>query len=348
MAENTFDRFSVFFTGGTVFLDGAAFPLGQLTTDVLNLDGEILTEIDRRIDDFMSAVWTLLQEKTDSAARSAQERLNAVWDLLFDLPVYRSLRLDTQTARSLFPDLLSDRAKWSEVLDVDSEGHRMFEEFLSGLEYLAESLRNFRGQLDVMLELYFEPLSRRNAEAYAEAYATYFTDMAAAGELFFPEQEFTQSFPAQLCFVPMAHPAEAGKVLLAEKAEFRYLSHFLYTDFYRGLMAGNAPRRCHNCGRYFLLTAGYNTCYCNNVAPGETERTCRKVGAHRKANHPTGLSPAGVEYRKVYNRLKARKQRGKISRDEWNTTLSQVQEVLDLAERGKLTNEEMRKLFATF
>jgi hypothetical protein len=60
-------------------------------------------------------------------------------------------------------------------------------------------------------------------------------------------------------------------------------------------MAGNAPRRCHNCGRYFLLTDGYNTCYCNNIAPGEAERTCRKVGAHRKANHPTGLSPAGVD-----------------------------------------------------
>ena len=113
-------------------------------------------------------------------------------------------------------------------------------------------------------------------------------------------------------------------------------------------MAGNAPRRCHNCGRYFLLTAGYNTCYCNNVAPGETEHTCRKVGAHRKANHPTGLSPAGVEYRKVYNRLKARKQRGKISRDEWNAAMSQVQEVLDLAEQGKLSNEEMRKRFAAF
>ena len=348
MAENTFDRFSVFFTGDTVFLDGAAFPLGQLTTDVLNLDSEVLTETDQRVDDFISVMWTLLQEKTDSAARSAQERLNAVWDLVFDLPVYRSLRLDTETAWSLFPDLLSDRTKWSEVLEVDSEGHQMFEDFLSGLEYFAESLRNFRGQLDGMLELYFEPLSRHSAEAYAEAYAALFTDMAAAGELFFPEQEFTQSFPAQLCFVPMAHPAEAEKVLLVEKAEFRYLSHFLYTDFYRGLMAGNAPRRCHNCGRYFLLTAGYNTCYCNNVAPGETEHTCRKVGAHRKANHPTGLSPAGVEYRKVYNRLKARKQRGKISRDEWNAAMSQVQEVLDLAEQGKLSNEEMRKRFAAF
>ena len=55
MAENTFDRFSVFFTKDTVFLDGAAFPLGQLTTDVLNLDGEILTEIDQRVNGFMSA-----------------------------------------------------------------------------------------------------------------------------------------------------------------------------------------------------------------------------------------------------------------------------------------------------
>ena len=96
MAEDTFDRFSVFFTRDTVFLDGAAFPLGQLTTDILNLDGEILTEIDQRVNGFMSAVWTLLQEKTDSAARSMQERINAVWDLIFDLTVYRNLRLDSE------------------------------------------------------------------------------------------------------------------------------------------------------------------------------------------------------------------------------------------------------------
>ena len=217
MAENTFDRFSVFFTGDTVFLDRTVFPLGQLTTDILNLDSEVLMEIDQRVNDFMSTVWMLLQEKTDSAACSAQERLNAVWDLVFELPVYRSLRLDVETAQNLFPILLSDRAKWAETLDVDSEGHRMFENFLSGLEYFAESLRNFRGQLEGMLELYFELLTRRSSEAYAEAYAIYFTDMVAAGELFFPEQEFEQSFSAQLCFVPMTHPTEEGKVLLAEK-----------------------------------------------------------------------------------------------------------------------------------
>lgn len=266
MAGNLFDRFTVFFTSDKVFLDGTAFPLGQLTTDVLNLDGKMLTMIDQRVNDFISAVWPLLQEKTDSAASSAQERLNAVWDLIFELPVYRSLQLDIETSLNLFPTLLSDSGKWAETIDVSSDGHRMFEDFLSGLEYFSESLRNFRGQVQGMLELYFEPLSRR----------------------------------------------------------------------------------CHNCGRYFLLTAGYNTCYCNSIAPGETERTCRKVGAHRKANHPQGLSPAGMEYRKVYNRLKARKQRGKISKDEWNAAVAQAQEVLDKAEQGELSDEEMRNRFDAF
>lgn len=346
MTANMFDRFTVFFTGDRVYLDGADFPLGQLTTDVLNLDDELLTETDRRVNDFIAGVWTLLQEKTDSAARSAQERLNAVWDLVFELPVYRSLRLDLETSRNLFPALFSDRAGWGEALDVESEGHQLFEDFLNQLEYFAESLRNFRGQLWGMLEDYFEPLTRRGRESYAKAYADYFSKTAAAGALLFPGQEFSQSFPIQLCFVPMALPD--GGALLAEKAEFRYLSHFLYTDFYRGLMAGNAPRRCHNCGRYFLLTAGYNICYCANVAPGETKRTCRKVGAHRKANHPTGLGPAEKEYRKVYNRLKARKQRGKISGDEWNDAVAQAQAVLDMAERGELSDEEMRKRFSAF
>lgn len=280
-----FDRFSVFFSGNYVYVNGTAFPLGQISVDILALDSGVLTEVDRRVGGFLSAIWPLLHEKTDSAAISAQEKLNAVWEVVFTLPLYRDLALDTETAYRLLPLMFSDKEAWAEVLDVDSEGHAMFEKFLNGLEYLGESLRTFRGQITGMLELYFEPLKRRNSDAYAAAYMHYFNDMAAAGAGFFGAIDFAQSFPLEVKFVPMAHPTDKGKVILSEKAEFGYLTHFLYTEFYRALMAGNAPRRCHNCGRYFLLTAGYNTCYCNNLAPGETERTCRKVGAHKKARH---------------------------------------------------------------
>ena len=51
---------------------------------------------------------------------------------------------------------------------------------------------------------------------------------------------------------------------------------------------------------YILLTEGYNTCYCNNIVPGETERPCRKVGAHRKeAKERAGVTPAQKEYAKA-------------------------------------------------
>ena len=131
---------------------------------------------------------------------------------------------------------------------------------------------------------------------------------------------------------------------IAEKATFNSLMDFLQTEFYRGLAKGNAPRRCYNCGRYFLLTAGYNTCYCNNIAPGETARTCRKVGAHRKeAQRKANHTPAQKEYGKAYNRLKARKQRGKISEDEWNAAVAKAQELVARSERGELTDEELKQ-----
>ena len=88
-----------------------------------------------------------------------------------------------------------------------------------------------------------------------------------------------------------------------------------------------------------MLTEGYNTCYCGNIAPGETERTCRKVGAHRKeAKARANQMPEKKEFRKAYNRLKQRKNRKKISVDEWNAAVAQAEAFLEQAERGELTD----------
>ena len=292
MSQHTFDKFTVFFTTEKVFLDRTSFPLGQLTTDILNLGEGTLEEIDERINRFLPEVQKLFQEKTDCAAHTAQEYLNGIWDLVFELPVYRDLDLDISTSYNLFLPLLSDPDKWQEVLDIQSEGRRMFDGFLAGLKRFSDNLRNFRGQTAGILELYFEQLPRRNQETYAKAFTTYFSSMRSAGSLFYPGEEFEQSYPARICFVPIAYPTEQGKPLLAEKTEFRSHSHFLYTEFYRGLTAGNVPHRCRNCGWYFLLTEGYNTWYCNNIAPEETERTCRKVGGSSKSKPSNGVEPS--------------------------------------------------------
>lgn len=156
---------------------------------------------------------------------------------------------------------------------------------------------------------------------------------------------FNQARRALIEYAPMPHPDDEEKYILAERMVFDSLGAFLHVDFFRGLINGNAPRRCHNCNQFFLLTAGYNTCYCNDTAPDEFYLTCRKVGAHNKAAKTEGKSPAQLEYNKVYNRLKTRKKRGKISTDEWNKAVKLALHYKDLAEDGTIDDANLKSLF---
>ena len=60
------------------------------------------------------------------------------------------------------------------------------------------------------------------------------------------------------------------------------------------------------------------------------------MGAHKKEAQERVITPAQKEYAKAYNRLKARKQRDKISVDEWNTTVVKAQDLKDQAECDQL------------
>lgn len=337
----TYDQFTVFFYGNHVFVGGKEYPIGQCCVDIANLDIAVLFEIERRVKLCISAASDLLTEKTDSAAALAQERMNAVWDIVFTLPVYRDLNMDEDVNYHTFQRLMADNDKWEQVQEPTSESYSIYQQMLSELSYFAGNLHRFQKQIVGMSERYFEPLKQRNSAAYADAYSVFYYHMFSIGAYYYHE-DFDQKFPMEVSFVPMMHPTEKGATIIAEEVVFRSLTDFLRTEFYRGLALGNAPRRCHNCGRYFLLTSGYNTCYCNNIAPGETKRTCRKVGAHRKeAQGKEHRTPAQKEYDRTYNRLKTRKQRGKISTDEWNTAVANAQELVALSERGELTDKEL-------
>ena len=66
------------------------------------------------------------------------------------------------------------------------------------------------------------------------------------------------------------------------------------------------------------------------------------MGTHRKeAKERAGATPAQKEYAKAYNRLKMRKQRRKISVDEWNAAVRKAQELKAQNERGELSDEAL-------
>ncbi len=68
----------------------------------------------------------------------------------------------------------------------------------------------------------------------------------------------------------------------------------------------------------------------------------------QEAQERVTATPAQKEYAKVYNRLKARKQRGKISIDEWNAAVSKALDLKEQADRGELSDEELRRKLAEF
>ena len=308
----TYDQFTVFFYGDKVFVGGREYPIGQCCMDILNLDEAVLDEISQRVREFVPSAMDLLKEKTDSAAALAQERLNAVWELIFSLPVYRDLKMDEPCNYHTFQRLMADKEKWAQVQDVTSAGYAKYQGMLMELICFAEGLHSFRQLIDMMAGKYLEPLKLRNSSAYAEAYSYFYMQMFSAGVQVFGD-DFEQGIPVEVSFVPMMHPTEEGKIFIAEKAMFNSLIDCLQAEFYRGLAMGERPRRCH------------------------------KVGAHRKEAHGN-CTPAQKEYRKVYNRLKARKQRGKISEDEWNTAVARAQELVAQSERGELSDEELKRL----
>ena len=92
------------------------------------------------------------------------------------------------------------------------------------------------------------------------------------------------------------------------------------------------------------MEKGYHVSYCTNIAPGETTRTCRQVGAHKKSA-AQAKTPVQAEYQKLYNRLKTRKNRKKISVEEWNQAVAWAQEMKTKAERGEISEWELKEMF---
>ena len=86
----------MFFYGSHVYIGGREYPVGQGCVDIANLEEAVLNEINQQINVFIPAAQALLEEKTDSAAVLAREELNAVWGIIFSLPVYRDLKMDEE------------------------------------------------------------------------------------------------------------------------------------------------------------------------------------------------------------------------------------------------------------
>lgn len=338
---SSFENFSVLFVEDSLRVDLKNFSLGAMTTEILNRDRG---EIDRLValcEDFDRAFSNTLQEEGREKLRSAQTRLTAFLDAALQLPPYSYLDIKSEPGYTLLADVADDERRWEALLTPSTPECTRVTDFARSVRDFGRGLLRFREQVTHMLDTYFNKLTSRTPDAYAEALAIFRNAEKSSAPI-------GSSHSTHMGFYPVR--TEDRRFVIAEEISFNDLSAFLYTDLFRGMVIGHVPRRCLNCGRFFLLTGRYDIRYCSNVAPGETERTCRKVGAHLREKVTRELaaaeSPEVREYQKAYNRLKQRKVMGKISAEEWNEQVAEAIAIRDRAQRGEIDELEMEELFS--
>ena len=357
------DGFSVLVGDDFVIVGGQSASLGSYAADALNVEAEYVRQL------IGLARTARFAFDRYAAARDAENRaaLNrAIGEAL--LSAYRLLPY-----RRLFEGGKSTRIVMSYSEDVSAaaftegtEEHAAVTEWLDRLCDLPHAIERFQRHAHEFLDEFLPDDVARRASSYAEAYQRYWmreqlTAFALEDEVyersgsdFFrargaarEEQSyrsFPSSFPISVSYRTTTNPKNPHELMMVEELSFHDWETFVSLDLFRGLAAGHIPRRCQNCGKYFLLDSGHDIRYCGNLAPDGKGKTCRQIGAHRKERAANGADTIRGAYATVYNRVKTQKNRKKITVDDYNRKIAQAQELRDKAEAGELTLKEFKAL----
>ena len=134
--------------------------------------------------------------------------------------------------------------------------------------------------------------------------------------------------------------AEDGSVMLCAGYDFDRLGAFLYEDFFQGLQERFIPKRCSNCGKWFLLDAGIYSDYCELPLANDATKTCRMVSARKKYDTKCKEDPIWNIYNKAYKAHYARIAKKKMTKAEFEAWSRYAVELREQAEQNEVSFEE--------
>ena len=134
--------------------------------------------------------------------------------------------------------------------------------------------------------------------------------------------------------------AEDRTLILCTGYDFDRLGAFLYEDFFRGLREHYLPKRCSNCGKWFLLDAGIYSDYCELPLANDATKTCRMVSARKKYDTKCKEDPIWNIYNKAYKAHYARIAKKKMTKAEFEAWSRYAVELREQAERNEVSFEE--------
>lgn len=165
-------------------------------------------------------------------------------------------------------------------------------------------------------------------------------------EFLHPEEDRVK---CSVCFA--FHTVVDDAMAMVERYIFSCLRDFLYVELGKAIEKGNAPRQCRLCGRWFLHVQGDKTVYCDRIAPGETNKTCREAGARAVFENKIQSEETWKIYKRAYKKYYARVMKGNMTREDFNAWVEYAAaqrdftiELLKIAETNEEKTQHIEKL----
>ncbi len=348
----------------TIVLNEASYTLGELTADILNISPEdyrgmkeILSRAEEKIDQYRST-------KEPEYWQAANKEMLVLDGKLCTHPLFRCIKqkpcllketenmLDTLLYGQL--DCFDD---WEdqEPYDVGDLDYKwmVYERYFLTYRSILHDLASFNQTIRFFIRYYLSALKKLNPENYAAALYDYLNDPRASLKMIANPIAGTGLYsvadPVMLRFVPRSVDDEEDTYQIFEYYEATQLQTLLKMDFYKALSAGHVIRRCEYCGRYFLLTKGYHTKYCDKPNPQHPEFTCAQLGYRQ-----TGLKEAAKDdplkqaLFRCYQRLNKDVSRGNLTSEERDRMYTMAVDMhFDARQDPQISFETFEKSLAT-
>lgn len=142
---------------------------------------------------------------------------------------------------------------------------------------------------------------------------------------------------------PAGQPPE-----LVEKLYFDSLLDFVYVELMKGLQKGFIPKRCANCGTWFLQFPGATFAYCDNPAPNAEGKTCREIGATTSFKDKVKNNEVWQIHQRAYKKYFARTRKKTMSVTDFEIWSRDAERIRDdaLKRYAAAGTEDERKVIA--
>ena len=310
-------------------------PYGAVLTEVLNLDVAPFQEL-------LDQLNTAVQEKSDDVLRAYMDMKKG----LASLPLYRLYLEDFRVfgnmpveefvigdAQDVFAAfMMQEDNDLPAFMQQQIDDIRLIQEryawFLDGI-FAGKPFEKKKGQRKTSLA---QQIEKKGLEPFVSG-----VRLGASPEVDAPKVN------TQFCIRGTGREAE-----VVEKMYFDRLLDFVYVEFMKGLQKGFVPKRCANCGRWFLQAPGATFAYCAGPAPEDPGKTCREIGAASSFKDKVANNEVWQVQQRAYKKYYARTMRKDMTKAEFEAWTRDAEQKRDAALEpyARAESEEERQRIA--